>query len=81
MVDTIVTAVVFHSVLVAAVALVGLGVLHTFGKELLWGWVRFRFSMVGLTPHRTARWDHWTTFTGVVCLIAGVALFIFVPSR
>ncbi len=55
MVDSIVSALVFHSVLVAAVVLVGIGVLNTFGKEVLWAWVRFRFAMVGLTPHRTAQ--------------------------
>lgn len=81
MVDTIVAAAVFHSVLVAAVVLVGVGVLHTFGKELLWSWVRFRFAMVGLTPHRTEQWNYWTTITGVVCLAVGVLLFVFVPSR
>ena len=52
MIDSLLAAVVVHSLLLAEVALVSVGVLNTFGKELLWVWVRFRFATVGLS--RTA---------------------------
>jgi hypothetical protein len=41
--------------------------------------VRFRYSMLGFTPTRTAMWERWTTIYGVIMLLVGIGLYIFVP--
>jgi hypothetical protein len=64
---------------ILAIVLVATGVVHTFTKDLLWIWVRFRYSMLGFTPTRTAVWEWWTTIYGVIMLLVGIGLYIFVP--
>jgi hypothetical protein len=64
---------------IIAVLLVAHGVLQTFTKELWWAWIRYHYGMVGLTATRTAAWNRWTTWSGVIWLLAGVAVYVVVP--
>ena len=64
---------------ILAVLLVARGVLQTFTKDLWWTWVRFQYSMVGLTATRTAAWERWTTLSGAILLLVGIVVYVFVP--
>ena len=64
---------------ILAVLLVGRGVVQTFTKDLWWAWVRYQYGMVGLTATRTGAWERWTTLSGAILMLAGIAVYVFVP--
>ena len=67
------------SITILAILFVSRGVLQTLMQDLWWRLVHFRYTLVGLTPTRTAAWGRWNAISGCLWLCAGVALYVFVP--
>jgi hypothetical protein len=55
--------------------MIALGLVYIFKKD--WAWRFVAWALKNVNPHRTATWDHYSTLTGVILIILGLAIISF----
>lgn len=61
------------------VFMIVLGSIYIFKKDLAWRIVESLLSNV--KPQRTAEWDVYSTINGIIMLVGGILLAIFLVSK
>ncbi len=66
--------------IVLALFLIGYGLLTFFGRDVVWGLTEWNNSLRGVASERTDAWEFSTTISGLVLLVVGVGLILFIVS-
>jgi hypothetical protein len=65
---------------VVCVALIGVGLLAIFAKDLMWSWTDYSNRAEGVRSERTMEWEGWTTAGGVLAIVVGIVMILVVFS-
>ena len=58
------------------IVLVTLGLIYIFKKDWAWSWTERMLKTV--KPQRTSEWERYSTINGVIMLVFGLAILLFI---
>ena len=61
------------------VLMIFLGLVYIFKKD--WAWSIAEWMLRTVKPQRTPEWERWSTMNGLILLVSGVIILIFLITR